>query len=75
MKFYTEKNNLHYFTLYPNSEKPVKAVIHHIPPDMPAEDIANSLEDSGFNVINVRQMTATQRAPNRHTHVDCLDQW
>jgi hypothetical protein len=73
MKFYMEKNNLHYFT-YSNSEKPVKAVIHHLHPDTPVEDIANSLEDLSFNV-NMRQMMATQRAPNRQTHVDCLDQW
>jgi hypothetical protein len=31
MKFYLEKNNLHYFTFSPNSEKPIKAVIHHFP--------------------------------------------
>jgi hypothetical protein len=54
------KNNLHYFTLCPNSEKPIKAVvICHLSLDMPAEGISNSLEDLGFNVINVRQMTAT----------------
>jgi hypothetical protein len=35
MKFYLEKNNLHYFTFYPNSEKYIKAVIHHLPPYMP----------------------------------------
>jgi hypothetical protein len=36
---------------------------------MPGEDISNSLEDLGFNVINVRQMTATQTAPNEQTHM------
>jgi hypothetical protein len=29
---YLEKNNLHYFTFSPNSEKPIKAVICHLPP-------------------------------------------
>jgi hypothetical protein len=53
----------YYFNFSPNSEKHIKAVIDHIPPDMPAEDISNSLEDLGFNVINMRQMTATRRAP------------
>jgi hypothetical protein len=28
---YLEKNNLHYFNFPPNSEKPIKAVIHHFP--------------------------------------------
>jgi hypothetical protein len=39
MKSYHEKNNLHYFTFSLNSEKPMKAVICHLPPDTPAEDI------------------------------------
>jgi hypothetical protein len=36
------------------------------------EDIFNSPEDLGFSVINVRQMTATWRAPNGQTHVNTL---
>jgi hypothetical protein len=39
---------------------------------MPAEDTSNNFEDSGFNVINMRQMIATQTAPNRQTHVGPL---
>jgi hypothetical protein len=53
-KSYLEKNN-HYFSFPPNSEKPIKAVIRHLPSSTPAEDISNSLEDLGFNVINLRQ--------------------
>jgi hypothetical protein len=56
IKSYLEKNNLQYFTFSPNSEKPIKAVICHLPPDLPAEDISNSLEGLGFNII-VRQLT------------------
>jgi hypothetical protein len=63
IKSYLEKNNLHYFALSPNSEKPTKAVIRHLPPDTPAEAISNSLEDSGFSDNNVRQITAARRAP------------
>jgi hypothetical protein len=66
-----EKNNPHYFTFSPNSEKPIKAVIRHFPPDTSA-DISNSLEDLGFNVINVRQTTAPRTAPNGQTHVEYL---
>jgi hypothetical protein len=54
IKCYLDKSNLHYFTFSPNSEKPIKAVVCNLPPDMQAEDISNSLEDLGFNVINVR---------------------
>jgi hypothetical protein len=38
MKSYLERNNLNYFTFSPNSEKTIKAVILHIPPDTPAKD-------------------------------------
>jgi hypothetical protein len=72
MKSYHKKNNLHYFTFCLNFEKPMKAVIRHLPPDTPVEDISNSLEDLGFNVTNVRQMTATRRVPNEQTHVETL---
>jgi hypothetical protein len=49
MKSYLGKNNLQYFTFSRNSEKPIKAAIRHLPPDTPAEDISNSLENLGFN--------------------------
>jgi hypothetical protein len=68
---YLEKNNLHYFTFSQNSETPIKAVIRHLPPNTSVEDISNILEDFGYN-INVRQITATRRAPNRQTHVETL---
>jgi hypothetical protein len=72
MKSYLEKNNLYYFTFSPNSEKPIKAIIHHIPPDTPAENISSSLEELAFNIINMRQMTATQRAPDQQIHLEPL---
>jgi hypothetical protein len=72
MKSYLETNNLHYFTFSPNSKKPMKAVICHLSPDTPVEDISSSLEDLGFNVINVRKMMATGGAPNRITHMEPL---
>jgi hypothetical protein len=72
MNSYLEKNNLRYFTFSPNSEKPFKAVIRHLPPDKPAKDISNSLEDLGFSAINVRQLTTNQRAPNGQIHLETL---
>jgi hypothetical protein len=72
MKSYLEKNNLQYFTFSTNSEKPIKAVIRHLPPDTPAEDISNSLEGLAFNIINVRQLTTNRRARNGKTYVENL---
>jgi hypothetical protein len=72
MKYYLEKNNFHYFTFSQNSEKCIKAVIHHLPLDIPADDIFNSLDDLGFNIINVRQMAPTRRAPKGQTHMETL---
>jgi hypothetical protein len=69
MKSYLEKNNLLYFTFFKSSGKPTKQQSVTFL-STPTEDISNSLEDSGFNVINVRQMTATRTASNEHTRVE-----
>jgi hypothetical protein len=72
MKSYPEKSNLYCFTFSKNSEKHIKAVIRHLSPDTPTEDISSNLEDLGFNVINVRQMTTTRRATSGQTHMKPL---
>jgi hypothetical protein len=48
------------------------AVIRHLPPDTPKEDISNSLEKVGFNVINVRQLATNQRALNGQAYMEIL---
>jgi hypothetical protein len=50
--------NLNYFTFYPKSHKPVKAVIRHLPIDTPDEDISKGLQDLGYSLLSVKQMTA-----------------
>ena len=37
---------------------------------MPMENTSNAIEN--FNVTDMRQMTDTQKAPNRQTHVEPL---
>jgi hypothetical protein len=49
-----ENNNLSYFTFFPKSEKPIKAVIHHLPMNTPAQDISDGLVDLGFDIISVK---------------------
>jgi hypothetical protein len=72
MKSYLEKNNLHCVTFSPNTKKPIRAVIRHLPLDKLVEDISNVLEDLGFNIINMRQMAANQRAPHGQAYVETL---
>jgi hypothetical protein len=72
MMSYLEKSNLHHFTISQNYEKPFKAAVPHLSPDTPGEGISNSLEDLGFNIINLGQMTATRRTPSRQTHMESL---
>jgi hypothetical protein len=43
MKFHLEKNNLPYYTFCPHSEKPMKAVIRHLPPDTPVKIFPTAL--------------------------------
>jgi hypothetical protein len=67
IKTYLEKNKLSYFTFFPKSEKPIKAVIRHLPHNTPAEDISDGLVNLGFDVISVKQMTNTRRTPPEGT--------
>jgi hypothetical protein len=56
--------NLFYYSYYPISGKPPKAVIRHLPHNTSAEDISDELVSLGFDVIRVRQMTAARRSPS-----------
>jgi hypothetical protein len=61
LKKHLDQNQTHYYTFHPKAEKPIKAVIRHLPGETPAEDIANELLASGYKVHNVRQMTSTRQ--------------
>jgi hypothetical protein len=64
VKFHLHAHNLFYFSFYPKSEKPMKAVIRHLPHNTPAEDLSDRLVSLGFEVINVNHMIATRRSPS-----------
>jgi hypothetical protein len=68
IKKHLENHNLSYFTFFPKSEKPVKDVIRHLLKDTPAQNISDGLVSLGFDVINVKQMTATRRIPTEGTN-------
>jgi hypothetical protein len=53
---HSQSNNLPYFTIYLKSQKPIKALIWHVPFSTPAMDISDGLVDLGFDVISVKQM-------------------
>jgi hypothetical protein len=57
VKSHFTNNNLSYYSFYPKSQKPIKAVISHLPPNTPAEDISDRLVNRGFDVISVMQLT------------------
>jgi hypothetical protein len=57
---YFVSNHLHYYTFNRKSEKLIKAVIRQLPGDTPAEDISNGLQDLGFSILSVKQMTANR---------------
>jgi hypothetical protein len=63
IKSHFETNNLSYYLFYPKSKKPMKAVIRHLPHNTPAEDIYDGLVSHGFDVISVKQITATHQSP------------
>jgi hypothetical protein len=57
-------NNLSYYSFSPKSQKPVKAVIRHLPNNTPAEDISEGLMNLGFDVVSVKQMTTNRQSPS-----------
>jgi hypothetical protein len=62
VKAHFTKSSLAYFTFFPMSEKPVKAVLRHLPSNTPAQDISDGLVDLGFDVVSVKQMSSARRS-------------
>jgi hypothetical protein len=62
VRAYLDSKNLHYYTFHPKSQKPIKAVIRHLPSNTPAEDISHGLVSLGFDVISVKQIASTLRS-------------
>jgi hypothetical protein len=54
-----ESNNLPYFTFYPKSQKPIKAVERYLPVSTPAEEICDGWVNLGFEVISVKRKSTT----------------
>jgi hypothetical protein len=67
IKKHLESTNLSYFTYFPKSEKPIKAVIRHRSSNTPAQDIRDGLTDLGFDIISVKHMYSTRRSPSQVT--------
>jgi hypothetical protein len=60
VKSHFTSNNLSFYSFSPKPQKPIKAVIRHLPPNTPAEDISDELVYRGFEVTSVKQMTTTR---------------
>jgi hypothetical protein len=64
VKAHFDQISLAYFTFFPKSEKPVKAVLRRLPSNTPARDISDGMVDLGFDVVNVKQMSSALRTPD-----------
>lgn len=51
---YLSEHSLHHFTFYPKSNKPIKAVICHLPINTSLDDITLALQELGYDVISVK---------------------
>jgi hypothetical protein len=67
IKEYLSSQNPNYFTFYPKSLKPIKAVIRHLPGNTPAEEIYEGLLELGFDIISVKQISTTRRSQGSST--------
>jgi hypothetical protein len=66
VKSYFSSHNLSYYSFFAKSQKPIKAVLRHLPLNTPAEDISDGLINLGFDVVSVKQGT-TRRSPSEGT--------
>jgi hypothetical protein len=57
------QKGLPFFTFYTRGEKPVKALIRHLPINTSSEDITVALQELGYEVISVKQMTVKSPSP------------
>jgi hypothetical protein len=64
-----DSQNLSYYSFFPKSEKPIKAVIRYLHHNTPVEDISDGLVSLGFDVVRVKQMTATHRSPPKESKI------
>jgi hypothetical protein len=56
VKSYFSTHNLSFYSFFPKSLKPVKAVLRYLPLNTPAEDISDGLINLGFDVVSVKQL-------------------
>jgi hypothetical protein len=61
IKAYFTSKNLSFFTFFPKSQQPVKAVLRHLPSVTPAENISEALTELGFDAVSVKQMYSARR--------------
>jgi hypothetical protein len=69
VKSHFDSRNLSYYSFFPKSEKPIKAVILHLPHNTPMEEISDRLVSLSFDVVSVKQMTATHRSPPKKSKI------
>jgi hypothetical protein len=72
IRHYLDCQHLNYYTFFPKSDKPIKAVIRHLLADTLAEDISNALVELGFDIISVKQMTSRKNIRDAGTQVTNL---
>jgi hypothetical protein len=57
------QKGLPFFTFYTIGDKPVKAVIRHFSNNTSSEDITVDLQEMGYEVFSVKEMTAKRPCP------------
>jgi hypothetical protein len=60
IKSFFLSKKLSFYTYFPKSQKLIKAVIRHLPPNTPAKEICEALVELGFDT-----MTSTRRSPSQ----------
>jgi hypothetical protein len=67
VKSFFSTQSLSYYSFFPKSQKPIKAVLRHLPVNTPAQANSDGLVTLRFDVVSVKQMTTSRRSPSQET--------
>jgi hypothetical protein len=69
VKSHFNSQNLFYYSFFPKSKKPIKAVICHLLHNTPAEDISDGPLSLSCDTVSIKQMIATCWTPPEQSKI------
>jgi hypothetical protein len=68
---YLPEHNLHHLTFYPQSDKPIKAAVRHLPIYTYSQDFTLAHQQLGYDAVSIKKMTKRPSPDDSITTVSC----